>query len=386
MRAMRTLGTMAVLGGAALVVYGCSAAANAPVDNSPDASGGASQDYGGGDNPSDASTTPRKDSGSTSGGGGGAYDAGPPKAPEGSPCDPSLGFSDPQASESCGMCGTQTRICQGGAADGGGPFTWAAWGACNGEVTGPDACDPSKTYAATACGNCGTMPQVCDSTTCQFETGFDCSEPANACHPGNTKFVLGASCTTSGQGRVYTCSAACSYGTPSACEVPPPDPNFITISSTVGTTVNKVFGLDADTTTGAVDAFSGCPATVDSSTLVSFIDIAINNPTARTVTVSLWDGPNNGTDDFDTVMTAYATSLYPPADMTACTKSNDDCTQGTDCTNNSSGSTDIFGWSGLTVPGSNAPTIPPNGTIMLHLALYDSATNANIKVYAKTEN
>ncbi|MGH7282747.1 MAG: hypothetical protein ACRELY_14565, partial [Polyangiaceae bacterium] len=243
---MRTLGTMAVLGSAALVVYGCSAAANAPVGDSPDGGGNANQDYGPGGG-GDASVATKKDSGG-GGGGGGAFDAGPPKLPEGSPCDPSLGAGDPQATEGCGLCGSQTRICQGSDPDGGGTFTWAAWGFCQGEASGPSSCDPTKTYTGTACGNCGTMPQVCDSTTCTFETGFDCTEPAGSCHPGDIKFVLGASCSTPGQGRQYTCAASnCQYGTPSACEVPPPNPNFITLSTTAGATVNKVFTLSAGT-------------------------------------------------------------------------------------------------------------------------------------------
>ena len=381
MRAMRTLGTMAVLGGAALVVYGCSAAANAPVGDNPDGGGNANQDYGsGGDSTSDASTGGKRDSGSTTGGG--VYDAGPPKLPEGSPCDPSLGDSDPQATEGCGLCGTQTRICQGSDPDGGGTFTWAAWGFCQGEATGADACDPSKTYTGTPCGNCGTMPQVCDSTTCHFESGFDCTEPAGACTPGDVKFVLGASCTTAGQGRAYTCSSACTFGSPSACEAPPPNPNSLTISSTAGTTVNATFTLSSTKTTDRPETGS-CPVAIDTGTNSAYMDIAIVNPTARNVTVSVWDGRSTSGNALDTIMAWYASPVWPVADRTACQGTvSDDCDPGADCANTSGGDTR---WSSLS--GTGAVSIPAHGTVTVTVAMYDGTDAPGaFKLFAKTEN
>jgi hypothetical protein len=373
MRTMRTLGTLVVVGGTVALAYGCSAAGNAPIGN--DAADGSTPaaNYGG---DSDGSTStgsnppPKKDGGS----GGGAYDAGTiVKAPAGSPCDPTVaGGLD---TETCEMCGTSTRSCLPNT-DGGAGNVWGIWGACVGSVTSADACDPTKTYTSTAYGNCGTMPEVCGSD-CHFESGFDCTEPAGACHPTDTKFILGASCSTAGQGRAYTCLPTCAYGSPSACELPPPNPNTITISSTVGTTVNAVFNLAAGSVTPKIDG-SDCPATLDSDS-TSFIDIAIVNPTARTVTVSLWDGrATTAGTDYDTLMAWYPTPVFPPPDMTACTSANDDCT-GTDCTNSTSS-----GWSSLS--GSDAASIPAGGTITLYVGMYATGTSGNVKVYAKTEN
>lgn len=384
MRSMRSLGSLVVVGGTVALAYGCSAAGNAPIGTSDAVDGStpaANYGNGGDGSGSDASTSgsPKKDAGTRDSGGGGAYDAGTTgKAAEGSPCDLSTALGDPESTEACGLCGTQNRAClspDGGAAG----AVWAAWSPCTGEVSGANACDPSKTYTATACGNCGTMPAVCDPTSCLFESGFDCSEPINACHPTDTKFVLGASCATAGQGRVYTCGATCSFGSPSACEAPPPNPNTVTISSTVGTTVNAVFNLAASSTTPKIVG-SSCPTTLSSST--SFIDIAIVNPTTRTVTVSLWDGPSTSAGtNYDTLMAWYPSPVFPPSDMTACSSASDDCSGSTDCANSSSGSS---GWSSLS--GSDAASIPAGGTITLYVGMYSTSTSGNVKIYAKTEN
>jgi hypothetical protein len=379
---MRTLGTLVVLGGTVVLAYGCSAAGNAPIGTADetDASTTSPGDYGSAGDGGSSGTTPKKDSGLPSDDGGYVYDAGSPvaKAPEGSACDPTTALGDPQSTQGCGLCGTQTRACLGGGPDGG-TFTWAAWGVCTGAVTSADACDPTKTYSATACGNCGTTPQVCGSD-CHFETGFDCDEPVGACHPADTKFVLGASCSTAGQGRLYTCGSTCTFGSPSDCEVPPPNPNSLTISSTVGGSVTANFALTSTATTSKIDGT--CPADIDTSDdPTPFIDIAIVNPTTRTVTVSLWDGPD-GSGDLDTIMAWYPTPVFPPPDMTACTSANDDCFATTDCANTGSHS----GWSSLAAGDSAPASIPAGGTITVYVGGYTATTTGNFTLHAKTEN
>jgi hypothetical protein len=377
MRTMRTLGTLVVIGGTVVLAYGCSAAGNAPIGSDTTDGSTPAANYGDTDEAGATGTTPKKDAGGTThSDGGGAYDAGPPKAPVGSPCDSSLGFSDPEATESCGLCGTQTRICS--VTDGGTMGVWDIWGSCGSEVTTADACDPSKTYTPTTCGNCGTMQQVC-GFDCHFETGFDCTEPVGACHPTDVKFVLGASCTTAGQGRAYTCSPTCVFGSPSACEAPPPNPNTLTISSTVGSAVTANFSLTATSTTTKIDGT--CPADLDTSDdPTPFIDIAIVNPTARTVTVDVWDGPSSGGADMDTIMAWYPSPVFPPADMTACTSASDDCT-GTDCANTGSHT----GWSALSGAG-NSVSIPPGGTITVYVGGYLSNTTGTFTLHAKTDS
>jgi hypothetical protein len=378
---------MAVLGGTVALAYGCSAAGEAPVGatDATDASTTSPGDYGSAGDGGSTSTTTTKDSGIPTSGGGYVYDAGSTaKAPEGSACDTTAPFSDPQASQSCGLCGTQTRSCfgvdAGAGVDAGTAGTWGAWGFCTNDVTGAaDACDSTKTYPDTACGNCGTTPQVCGSD-CHFETGFDCDEPVGACHPTDTKFVLGASCSTAGQGRVYTCGSTCTFGSPGACEAPPPNPNSLTISATVGASVTANFALTSTSTTTKIDGT--CPADLDTSDdPTPFIDIAIVNPTTRTVTVSLWDGPD-GSGDLDTIMAWYPTPVFPPPDMTACTSANDDCFATTDCANTGSHT----GWSSLAAGDSAPATIPAGGTITVYVGGYTSTTIGNFTLHAKTEN
>ncbi len=379
MRTMRTLGTLVVIGGTVLLAYGCSAAGNAPIggDTTDGSTPAANYGSGGDSGSSSPAPTPKKDAGST---GGGAYDAGPPKLPEGSPCDPSTALGDPESTQTCGLCGTQTRACLSGADSG--SYTWAAWGVCTGEVTSADACDPSKTYTATTCGNCGTMQQVC-GFDCHFETGFDCTEPANACHPTDTEFVLGASCSTAGQGRVYTCSPTCAFGNPGACQAPPPNPNTLTLSATVGGTVNGTFSLPATPQLPSISSASfddTCPATVDTTDTTSGVYVAIVNSTARTINVSLWDGPAASTN-YDTVMAWYNTPVFPPPDLTACGFFNDDCgSASAECLNTGSFSY----WSALT--GTEGPSIPPGGIVQVYVGMLDPSAHGSVKLYAKSEN
>jgi hypothetical protein len=389
MRTMRTLGTLVVIGGTVVVAYGCSAAGNAPI--STDAADGSTTtppaDYGsaGDSGSSSGGSTPKTDAGTT--GGGYVYDAGSVAlAPEGSPCDPTTALGDPQSTEACGLCGTQTRACLSNP-DGGTGSVWGIWGTCTGAVTSADACDPSKTYTSTACGNCGTTPQVCGSD-CHFETGFDCTEPSGACHPTDTEFVLGASCTTAGQGRVYTCGATCTYGSPGACQAPPPNPNTLTLSATVGGTVNGVFSLPASPLLPAISsaAFDDtCPATVDTDPddETSGVYVAIVNPTSRSINVSLWDGPaaSGSANNFDTVMAWYNTPVFPPPDLTACGFFNDDCgSASSECLNTSGFSY----WSALT--GTEGPVIPAGGTVTVFISMLDTGIHGNVKLYAKSED
>ncbi|HEX7666368.1 MAG TPA: hypothetical protein VF407_17700, partial [Polyangiaceae bacterium] len=352
------MGTLLLVGSTVGLVYGCSAAGNAAgvgddTGNAPDGSSSTPPaDYGTGDNnpPSDAAAPvdsgKKTDAGTKTDGG---KTTGPVKPAEGSACDPSTALSSPDATETCGLCGTQNRACLADSSVDGG-YAWAAWSPCTGEVTAADKCDPSITYPSTACGNCGTTPQVCGSD-CHFETGFTCTEPANACTPGDTTFVLGSSCTASGQGRVYTCSATCAYGSPSACQDPPPNPNSLTISATVGDEVTKNFELTSANTTGKISGIS-CPASVSTSTTVQNLWISIVNPTTRTVTVGLWDGPQVSTDPkVDTIMAWYPTPVVPKtaADQKACTSINDECgTSGAECAGSP--------WSNLST--TNAASIP----------------------------
>ncbi|MFO0670478.1 MAG: hypothetical protein U0235_12760 [Polyangiaceae bacterium] len=134
--------------------------------------------------------------------------------PAGSPCNTSA-----SQETSCGKCGTTSRACLD---DGSGKKTWGAWGACLGETTDPDACDPSATYADEDCGNCGKRARICQ-LDCHFVSGLTCNEPTfggeAACTPNTRDFLLGASCTGANEGRYRTCSASCQWSSPGPCEI-----------------------------------------------------------------------------------------------------------------------------------------------------------------------
>lgn len=388
MRTMRTLGTLVVIGGTVVLAYGCSAAGNAPIGTeATDASTTSPGDYGNAGDGGPSGPSAKTDSGLPTSGGGYVYDAGSTaKLPQGSACDPATADGDPQSTQPCGLCGTQLRICD--VPDGGASPVWDIWGACNGEATGADACDSTKTYPDTTCGNCGTMPQVC-GIDCHFEPAgtFDCDEPAGACHPTDQKFVLGASCTTVGQGREYTCGSTCTYGSPSDCEAPPPNPNQLTLSATVGGTVSGIFSLPASPQLPSIETNfdDSCPVTVDTSSFdtTSGVYVAINNTTSRSITVSLWDGPaaSGSANNFDTVMAWYNTPLFPPADLTACGFANDDCgSPAAECLNTSG----FTFWSALS--GSEGATIPAGGVITVYVGMLEDTDHGSVKLYAKSEN
>ena len=168
-------------------------------------------------------------------------------------------------------------------------------------------------------------------------------------------------------------------GSPSACQDPPPNPNSLTISATVGDEVTKNFELTSANTTGKISGIS-CPASVSTSTTVQNLWISIVNPTTRTVTVGLWDGPQVSTDPkVDTIMAWYPTPVVPKtaADQKACTSINDECgTSGAECAGSP--------WSNLST--TNAASIPAGGTITVYVGGYLSTTTGKFKLHAKTEN
>ncbi len=93
----------------------------------------------------------------------------------------------------CGLCGTQERFCTSAG-------VWE-YGPCGSE----GVCDPGTTEDST-CGNCGTTTSRCN-TSCEWVAG-ECSDEGE-CAPGDMR-TTGAGCP-SGEERVDTCDATCSY-------------------------------------------------------------------------------------------------------------------------------------------------------------------------------
>jgi hypothetical protein len=144
-------------------------------------------------------------------------DAGADVLPEaGSSCAP----VNATETESCGICGTQSRVCLGS------PPVWQPWGACTGEADA--GCVPG-TQNMTACGFCGTLTMLCQND-CTWAVSECKGQPANGCAPDTVDFEPGLSCTLP-QGRQRTCDSTCVWGSYGNCEAPP---DVLVIGDVVG--------------------------------------------------------------------------------------------------------------------------------------------------------
>jgi hypothetical protein len=132
-----------------------------------------------------------------------------------------------EASQACGNCGMQTRICD--------PSTgqWSEWLPCSGEgeckagvpgtcgTGGTRTCGSDCTWGTAcsgqecsgaltrACGNCGRETRSCDSNTGQLGDWMGCQERADACMVGMTRACPDAN-------EVQTCTVGCIWG-PCTC-------------------------------------------------------------------------------------------------------------------------------------------------------------------------
>ena len=94
----------------------------------------------------------------------------------------------------CGLCGTQERFCTSAR-------VWE-YGRCGDE----GVCDPGTTEEV-ACGNCGTQTSRCN-TSCRWVASGGCTDEGE-CAPGEMR-TSSTGCP-SGEERVETCDATCSY-------------------------------------------------------------------------------------------------------------------------------------------------------------------------------
>ncbi len=366
------MGWVSLFAAAALeaALYGCSAGANAPIDD-VDATTPAGDDASVVD---DDATSPDLPGASPDAGHATPKDAGPDvrfkpdTGAPGTPCGP-VGQNE---SQTCGLCGNQTRVClpgDGGVDGGQHPGLWSDWGACTGEATGPGVCDPSATDAGTvACGNCGHRPVVCQAD-CHIAQGIVCQgEPANACTPNETQFTLAQGCAAN-LGRAQTCGNDCTWGPPSACEAPPPNPNAVTASKTSGTTVSGTFSLASAKKMPALDTGT-CPTTVGSES-TPYVFVEVHNPDTKAHVVDVWT--SKVTVVQDNIIAWYNTPVVPTndTDRGACSgQVNDGCSTTRTLTPACTGTN----FAGL-VDG-DAPTIPAGGAIEVYVAGFSGATPA----------
>ena len=310
-------------------------------------------------------------------------DAGAP----GTPCAP----ANAVGSQSCGMCGTQQRLCLVG--DGG--AVWADWGACLNEVQ--NGCVPGTTDNE-SCGMCGHRTKICQ-LDCVFATGSCQGQPPNACEPGTTNFVEGLSCDA-GAGRSQTCDNTCSWGSFGTCAAPDYGAP-LSIATTIAGTVTSVRQLLASPAL-AVLRTGACPtaiATPGSKNAFSYVNVA--NPTSKTAKVSIWFSKAPGGVDIDTVIAAYPGGLaLPPltdAARASCLNvgpaNNFDDVADYCYSENSVPTECLASWGGLVADGfeDDSVTIPPNSSVWIYAGAQQNTSSTsphsgNFQINARTES
>ncbi len=294
---------------------------------------------------------------------------------EGDPCPPGL----TSETEACGKCGTRERICIASTIDGG-PSVWAAWGSCLGELTTPDACLPGAALPDTACGNCGTAKPFCQPD-CHLSDPT-CIEPVfngvAACHPGDSEFKLGASCTGVNEGRSHACQVDCQWGGFGACSLPPPNKDSLTIGA-VGNTVTAKFMMEATLLLSTPNS-GKCPTTLDPQQPLISSYVEVKNATAKTAVISVWHG-NGGGYFFFSYMAAYASPyahvLLDDAFREKCVGKVKDFCNTAPC--------GPSGLAGLVLGDGNALTLAPGASVTIYSGT-DASTSKPFNLNVKTES
>jgi hypothetical protein len=292
-------------------------------------------------------------------------DAGLP--PVGSPC----ATLNQIQTESCGACGTASRVCL---APDGGQAVWQDWGACQNQVA--NGCIPG-TMTTAACGLCGMQTQVCQSS-CQYAVGACTGQPPNACQPGTLDYQPGLSCDAGGRER--SCQNDCTWSNYGNCIVfdGGGNPLALNIPVSVGApATTKVATLDLPTIPKLNGYLTNSLCTVSTtSTVATYVELF--NPTNLTATVSVWtSAASSGT--FDTLLASYAGATDPPADRTMCSHVDDDCSGVAPCDPYS-----LF--AGLINSGTdNRVVLPPGGTATLYVGAYSAVTTMTVTVNARTD-
>ncbi len=301
--------------------------------------------------------------------------------PEGSPCT-SMGSVQSRA---CGGCGTQERVCL----DLGSGMVWQAWGSCKNEVVG--GCTPGS-VSFEACDLCGRRRRECTSA-CTWITGICENQNPNACEPGLVDWVGELSCAT-GSGRTRVCSSidldaavdaaqtGCVWGSYSTTCSPPPT------GANIPTTVGEQTGLaiQLGTTTmpyvsgnSTVTDAGGCTITTSTSSTyqVPYTYFELNNPTAKTATVTIWGTLTADSGTYDGIrIIAYAGTSNPPTSLTSCLSADGCYSSAANCKLDAGFGLSVDGGTLANEGGTLAPyyspkvTIPAGGKIVLLVSEY----------------
>jgi hypothetical protein len=191
------------------------------------------------------------------------------------------------------------------------------------------------------------------------------------------QFQAGLSCDEGGRSR--TCSDTCTYGSFGACYVPATDQ--VTASGTVGGKASGEFTLDQNTVTGRLRYTCGDDAEVGSSE-TPYHYIKVVNPTASTLTVSVWTSESDqaGAPSLDTVMASYgATQPTDEASRLQCVTGVDD-----DCYDDSEDTGCLGGWAGL-FDDDEVVTIPAGSSAFIYVAGYSEDDYGAFKLNVRTD-
>ena len=240
--------------------------------------------------------------------------------------------------------------------------------------------------SVTSCGaSCAACPAptngyaTCDGTTCDFACSTGAHRCGSTCADDTSVTACGPSCVACPApppGAVAACrSGACAFdcqfgyqksgSTCVAATVP-----TLQVSPTAAGKASGTFTLTADLVAARVEFNDVCPSATLTATVSPYQFVRLQNTTAQTATVSVWTSKaaTAGAVDLDTLIASYATLPSTDAARKACSVGvNDACTDKTDPTEC------LSQWAGLTKAGSQAVTVPPNGSVYVYVTSYYAA-------------
>jgi hypothetical protein len=231
-----------------------------------------------------------------------SVDAGPPPPAVGTTC----AKTDEIFARACGACGTQEAICVNGKV--------SEYSACERELVG--GCVPGS-IVDESCGNCGTHKKTC-TKYCAWTASACVGEPVSSC-PAGTIAWTSAGCPDPTTFRNHACSATCQWENYQSCSVP----DFsVKVPSAPGGIANVIVQLSPSyvgkRVTGACTAATGGTVSTTDKHTVAFV--RVENPTAKSATVSAWNAQAPGGAIINTVLVGYATKPTTNEALAACEK------------------------------------------------------------------
>jgi hypothetical protein len=267
-------------------------------------------------------------------------------------------------------------------------LVWSEWGPCTSEIDG--GCLPG-TMMTQSCGICGTQTAICEPD-CEMGVTNCEGQKVGGCVPGSTAFTLTAACTTDAGlgGRTQTCSATCSVEDAGACEAPP---TTLVIASASGGKVDTFVNFTAtqeDPLVGGgeamLPAFCMPPGAPLGATQAPYGIVTVTNPSmTQAATISAWTS-QVGMTQVDTAITVYAQMPTNTASLRNCMTMPGIVTD--TCMDTSDPTSCLGSYGGLMVGDGNAVTIPKNSSV--YIFVQDQFTGAGdiapIELTIRTES